>query len=378
MAIPPRLNESNSQSIKVTKDSATLIWHVASKTNNCSLQSVFCVCHFDATNGYGFEYTHGNATVFLTPEQRPKNLTVTVKKLNPYSGYVCRAQSINEAGASNWSLPIIVNTTEDVSSAPENFQNAGRDQNSRLLFIWDKPKYMPGKLQNYRINFTWTPRHPVPDWCELNRTFVVSNLDTELTKYTLNDEETFSHYHAKISAKTGAGWSPEVTITFDSTPSGGGMYKHFSLEGKKTRTIPKFTYVLVPDAVTNLTCTIKNQQEDPNALETELSWGLPCSLRGELHYFNVSYVGTRAGYGNHTFTHTVNVTTNPEKNHIFSISLGELRPEYTYKFEVFSVLYGFIDDADVADLVVQYPAGSENYFYFSLFHPNNEIFGNEV
>jgi hypothetical protein len=42
-----------------------------------------------------------------------------------------------------------------------------------------------------------------------------------LTKLTLWDEEAYSHYFAKIAARTGAGWSQEIVLEFDSTPEGG-------------------------------------------------------------------------------------------------------------------------------------------------------------
>lgn len=118
----------------------------------------------------------------------------------------------------------------------------------------------------------------------------------------------------------------------------------------------------VPDKVTNLTITTKRRDDDPNALDTQLSWGLPCSLKGILHRFNVSVYGTRPGLENHNITTEVNVTDDFDKNEIFVLDLGELKPLYIYKFEVFAEVYGSTDSGEIADLEYKYPAGSKFVF----------------
>jgi hypothetical protein len=116
----------------------------------------------------------------------------------------------------------------------------------------------------------------------------------------------------------------------------------------------------VPDQVINLTCIIKRQENNPNSLDTELSWGLPCSLRGLLHFFEVSVFGTRSGLENHTIIDVVNVTEDFRRNDIFRINFGELKPLYNYKFEVSATLRGSTESGEINDLTVLYPAGSKD------------------
>ncbi|XP_008205234.1 phosphatidylinositol phosphatase PTPRQ isoform X1 [Nasonia vitripennis] len=332
VASAPWLNISDVRTINTTKESITLIWDVKNNEDNCTLKEVISTCHYNYTSGGGISIIANGTSKIEITDRLIENVTTTIKNLSPYSHYVCTAYSINEKGDSPLSEPVYVLTSEDRPSTPQNFQSLGRE-NSKLWFIWDPPRYRPGKLLGYRINFTWVPCSPVPDGCTLKREFVVDNIDPTLTKYSLMKEEAYSQYTARIEAKTGGGWSPSVEIKFYSITQG------------------------VPDKVTNLTITIKRRDDDPNALDTQLSWGLPCSLQGILHRFNVSVYGTRSGLENHTITTEVNVTDDFDKNEIFVLDLGELKPLYTYKFEVFAEVYSSTDSGEIADLEYKYPAG---------------------
>lgn len=108
---------------------------------------------------------------------------------------------------------------------------------------------------------------------------------------------------------------------------------------------------------------ITPQKDDPNSLETELSWGLPCLSRGFIYYFDVSVFGQRKDFENHSITDVVNVTEDNDKNYVFRINFGELRPLYKYEFEVSATLHGgSLDPGKSSKLEIVYPAGSKGKF----------------
>lgn len=119
--------------------------------------------------------------------------------------------------------------------------------------------------------------------------------------------------------------------------------------------------VLAPDKVTNLTCSIEPREHNSNILQTVLKWGLPCHLRGVLHYFQISAIGTAFEKEDHVLDDAnISVLNSTiDKNQMFNVTFGELRPLYKYNFTVSAMLIGSIDPGESEFVTVDYPAGSK-------------------
>lgn len=118
----------------------------------------------------------------------------------------------------------------------------------------------------------------------------------------------------------------------------------------------------VPGAISKFnssSITIKESSNNTNVLDTILTWGLPCSLNGELEFFNVSGFGIRDGYPPDIIFEIHNCTDYSHNDHMCSINLNELKGEYNYNFTISTK----VKDVDTlgwsTSQNVPYPAGSK-------------------
>ncbi|KAJ8675580.1 hypothetical protein QAD02_011366 [Eretmocerus hayati] len=332
VAKAPTIKSDGENAFNKTKTSISINWDVSDDENNCPMHSVFSECNFNRTESQSIELFNGNGTLNITDKERPKNLTVVVQDLSPFTYYICKAKIINEAGESNWSAPIEILTDEDVPPGPQNFKL--KQLVPTLVLSWEKPLSIPGKLIKYVLKLNWTRDYPVPDRCNLHLEKTVDKLDPGRNEYELPDPDPMSWYSARLFAATGAGLGEESLSQF-----------YTSIQG-------------VPDKVTDLKCTVEPQRLNPDTFDTELSWGLPCASKGYLNYFEVDVTGKRDGYPDHNILDTtVNVTLDVDKNQIFRVNFGELKPLYTYTFEVAAMAHGTASFGEIANTTIVYPPG---------------------
>lgn len=120
----------------------------------------------------------------------------------------------------------------------------------------------------------------------------------------------------------------------------------------------------VPGAISkfNSSITIKENSNDTNVLDTILTWGLPCSLNGELEFFNVSGVGIRPGYPPHFIFEKYECTNYIRNDYMCSINLNELKGEYNYNFTISTKIRNVDTLGWPVNQNVLYPAGSKYQF----------------
>lgn len=119
----------------------------------------------------------------------------------------------------------------------------------------------------------------------------------------------------------------------------------------------------VPDAVSKFTCTIQENPNDVNTLDTIVTWGIPCSLNGKLDVYNVSVHGTRDGYDNHTFSQVEECTDYLANDYMCSVNLKELKGEYNYTFSVYpKILHVDMPGPVKNQSGIIYPPGSKYQF----------------
>ncbi|KAL7303107.1 hypothetical protein TKK_0004319 [Trichogramma kaykai] len=211
----PRAPELSAVASSVKKNSVWLALNALDATSNCSLTSVAAVCSFVSTQGSGYELRDANVTVDAPPPGATNlsQLEILVEGLSPYSRYVCLARTHNEAGASDWSEPVLVETLEDRTSKPENL-NYWRDQNDLMSFIWSAPSYRPSLIVAYRVNLTWfsleagksTPENKMASYM----------VSAPLKKFTIVDEIPNSHYVFEVEAISVFGSSEPARAEFNS------------------------------------------------------------------------------------------------------------------------------------------------------------------
>ena len=114
----------------------------------------------------------------------------------------------------------------------------------------------------------------------------------------------------------------------------------------------------MPSAVTNLTYTNEYSANDTNILNTILKWNLPCSLNGEVEFFNISFHGSRNNSEDHDLIQIYEITKEVNKDDVYYIEMGELRASYTYNFIVATKIKNSVELGATAQYKVEYPAGS--------------------
>lgn len=115
----------------------------------------------------------------------------------------------------------------------------------------------------------------------------------------------------------------------------------------------------MPGKISNLSCVIQGNKKNSSALNTILSWGLPCSLNGMLDLFSVTVYGERINHSPHSFSILKNVTNHFHVDHLYTLNLNELKGEYNYTIQVSAKVLdvGNFGMSDVCGFM--YPAGSE-------------------
>lgn len=94
-------------------------------------------------------------------------------------------------------------------------------------------------------------------------------------------------------------------------------------------------------------------------LDTILTWGLPCSLNGELEFFNVTGYGTRDGYSPDLIFEKYNCMDYARNDYMCSINLNELKGEYNYNFTISAKVKDVDTLGQPISQNVLYPAGSK-------------------
>ncbi|XP_015605731.1 receptor-type tyrosine-protein phosphatase eta [Cephus cinctus] len=316
----------------VTMSTISIGWRILSYMNNCPLYSVVTVCNWISTDGHGFELLSGMSTDSIS-SLVDLLVNITVSDLSPFTTYSCQALTINSAGNSSLSTVVSAITSEDVPSAPT-FNVIGIT-NTNFTLTWSKPDYLAGYLTTFEVILDWDTLFLMPDWCQMNRVTStnISDIDGSSLAYTYASGVPYSNYSARIRARTGAGW---------------GVYSDW---------IYFETKIGVPGTVELLSYSITNNENDPDTLDTTVSWSLPCALHGEIDYFHISVYGTRTDFNDDFFDRIYNITTAIGNNDIFSINLGELKAEYNYTFEVSAKVID-LDVLGAPDSTsVLYPAG---------------------
>lgn len=254
---------------------------------------------------------------------------------------------------------IIINWT--APSPPENFRLVDE---RNLTFSWDKPSYVPGKLQQYLIYFRWEPFFPSHPDCHPGHRQRVDKIDPADTNYTWPNWVGYANYWVQMKAETNGRSNYSNYVNFTVKAFRRNFSTYYLIWSKLiVMQIWLEHFVAAPDGVKNLKYETKVSNNDSDRLETILSWNLPCSLQGDLKQFQVSVNGSRQGFDSHYFNKTIDVKTEFEGNTTFSINLGELRAEYSYTYEVFAITvskHGEKFNGAVATVNEVYPAGSKN------------------
>lgn len=110
----------------------------------------------------------------------------------------------------------------------------------------------------------------------------------------------------------------------------------------------------------SLSITIKENSDDANVLDTILTWGFPCSLNGELEFFNVSALGTRGGYPTDFISNKFTCMNYSQNDYMCSINLNELKGEYNYTFTISTKVRNVDTLGEPVSQNVLYPAGSKS------------------
>ncbi|XP_011136579.1 phosphatidylinositol phosphatase PTPRQ isoform X2 [Harpegnathos saltator] len=329
---PPTLHTGD----LVTVDSISIIVSIQRDNNRCLLNTLVATCNYTSTNGTGFELMNGVATENIDPKSAEGSfifMNMTVKKLSPFTEYICKAYVINMGGQSDNSNGVTAQTMEDVPSPPSFL--VMNITESQFSLTWNRPEYLAGNVEDYEIALAWMPLFPVPAWC----TPEVPNSD-EIMK--LNDTQSYDYHKAKayrqykirMRAKTGAGWG-----SF-------GALQTIQSNAAISDVVSKFEY------------KIEANPKDTNTLDTILTWGIPCSLNGKLDVFNVSVHGTRDGYENHTFSILEECIDYVDNDYICLVNLKELKGEYNYTFSVYpKILQVDTPGPMTSQAGILYPAG---------------------
>ncbi|XP_020278990.1 tyrosine-protein phosphatase 10D isoform X3 [Pseudomyrmex gracilis] len=338
---PPKLTDPG---IQPYETNLTTYWIIEKENNYCELNSLIVTCNY--TEIHGKRHCHSN-NVFrkeLDPNSASDKVvfeSVTVTGLSPFTNYTCQAFTYNSGGLSNKSK-VNATTLEDVPDPPNSL--AFYDvTDSQFSLNWKEPECPHGNLQEFQVKITWRKYYPIPKWCaeEESGTVLSEPIDASTFNYTYLNATAFTHYEVQVKARTGA----EIK-------NGWGSYS----KSKHSPTNPG-----VPKAVTRFNSSsiiIKPNLENPDVLDTILTWGLPCSLNGELEEFEVSVHGIREGFAPHSFSISHKCEEYIDNNHMCLLNLEELRGEYNYSFTI-SAKVKNVDAFGEPTVVknVQYPAG---------------------
>ncbi|XP_046747961.1 phosphatidylinositol phosphatase PTPRQ [Diprion similis] len=318
----------------VTKSTISVGWHIDRENNECDLTSVLTYCNYTITEGRGYELVNGYSIDDISTFSSGTNVTinVTLDNLSPFTSYECYAVTVNSAGKSINGENITVITSEDVPSAPS--LTALNLTSSTFNLVWENPTYLPGNLIQHEIILGLQRLFPQPSFCVYNDSSeTIPNINGSTLAYTYLDAVSYSNYTASIRARTNAGW---------------GNYSDY---------VSFQTLAGVPGAVTNVEYSNTTNASNVNVLDTFLSWQLPCSLNGEIEFFDVYVSGIRDGYEDHKFNRTYNVSEIVNTDVRFEMNFGQLRAEYSYIFQISTKVKGVSEYGLSTNYSVIYPAG---------------------
>ncbi|XP_076288683.1 phosphatidylinositol phosphatase PTPRQ-like isoform X2 [Lasioglossum baleicum] len=316
-----------------SKNEILFSWKITKKESNCILIHLKTTCYYVATNGYGYDIVNGSATASINSSIHNEFLIInsTVEDISPYTTYSCSAFVTNEAGRSTFSDKTNITTLEDIPSTPT--FNVTNVTYSQFQIVWESPTYLPGSLQEFEVTLEWEEHFTVPDWCQSSSKKLTISFNATTLSFNYTEAVAYTDYNVKIRAKTNAGW---------------GNYSDYWT----FQTLP-----IVSDTVSNFSVSLINDENNPDRLDTILTWGFPCLSNGKIEYFNISVYGIRSNRSPHSFSNRTYVPNNVTKNDIFVVKLKELQAEYNYTIEV------SVKVRDVPNLgipvrsTVEYPAG---------------------
>ncbi|XP_046430615.1 receptor-type tyrosine-protein phosphatase H isoform X1 [Neodiprion fabricii] len=318
----------------VTKSTISVGWHIDRDNNECGLTSVLTYCNYTISEGRGYELVNGFSTDDISTFSSGTNVTinVTLYNLSPFTYYECYGVTVNSAGQSVNGENVTVRTSEDVPSAPS--LEALNLTSSTFNLVWESPNYLPGNLIEYEIILGLQRLFLQPSFCIYNDSSkTISDINGTTLAYAYLEAVPYSNYSASIKARTNAGW---------------GNYSNY---------ISFQTLAGVPGAVNNVEYSNKTNASNIDVLDTFLSWQLPCSLNGEIEFFNVYVSGTRDGYDDHEFNRTYNVSEIVDADTKFTMNFGQLRAEYSYIFQISTKVKGVSEKGPLTNYSVIYPAG---------------------
>ncbi|KAG5345078.1 PTPRB phosphatase, partial [Acromyrmex charruanus] len=322
--------------------SLSMIWTIQKENNHCQLSSIITICNYTEKRGKGYEPENRVSPMNINPDIAAEPvfvLNTTIEGLSPFTSYTCWAHTVNIAGYSDLSVGINATTLEDVSSPPEFYVRNITD--SQFSLSWNEPDYLPGYLEEFEIVIYWKPLYSIPNWCpreeqDMPDHFKKFNVSGSVFEYDYLEAKGFTNYKVHMRARTGEGWSnnsdPHMFVSDSGVPG----------------EISKFN---------SSSITIKENSNDTNILDTILTWGLPCSLNGELEFFNVSGVGTRFGYPSHFIFKKYECTDYIRNDYMCSINLNELKGEYNYNFTISTKVRNVDTLGWPVNQNVLYPAG---------------------
>ncbi|CAL1677550.1 unnamed protein product [Lasius platythorax] len=318
----------------------SMIWMIEKENNQCTLKNIITICNCTGSNGSGYKPVDGRDIKIIDPDTAAASVVVintTVENLSPFTSYTCTAYTANTAGYSESSDEINATTLEDVSYPPNfTFDNV---TDSQFTLSWDPPEYLPGNLEEFEMTIDWKQLYPIPNWCarEEPKNPIKRNVNGSTFDYSL-EAKAYTMYTVSMRAKTGAGWS-----------------KYGTPQTTKTNSI-------VPGAISKFNSSsiiIKENSDNSNVLDTIVTWGLPCSLNGELEFFNVSVYGTRYGddeYLPHSFYKKHKCTEYIYNDYMCVVNLKELKGEYNYTFTISTKVMN-VDTLRSTSQSKRYPAG---------------------
>ncbi|XP_018309941.1 receptor-type tyrosine-protein phosphatase beta isoform X2 [Mycetomoellerius zeteki] len=327
--------------------SLSMIWTIQKENNHCQLSSIITICNYTEQRGKGYEPENRVSPMNIDPDIAAEPvfvLNTIVEGLSPFTSYTCWAHTVNIAGYSDLSVGVNATTLEDVSSPPE--FSVRNITDSQFSLSWNEPDYLPGYLEEFEIAIYWKPLYSIPNWCPreeqdmekicFNSYYAKKfNVSGSVFEYDYLEAKGFTDYKVYMRARTGEGWSNISDPHMFASDSG------------------------VPGAISkfNSSITIKENSNDTNVLDTILTWGLPCSLNGELEFFNVSGVGIRPGYPPHFIFEKYECTNYIRNDYMCSINLNELKGEYNYNFTISTKIRNVDTLGWPVNQNVLYPAG---------------------
>ncbi|XP_011869291.1 PREDICTED: tyrosine-protein phosphatase 10D isoform X2 [Vollenhovia emeryi] len=317
-----------------------IIWTIQKENNHCPLSSIITMCNYTERQGKGYEPDNRVISMKIdrdTAADPTVDLNVTVDGLTPFTSYTCWAHTVNSAGYSDLSDGVNATTLQDVPSPPK--FSIGNITDSQFSVSWEEPDYLPGHLEEFEIIVDWVLLYPIPNWCpreeQDNDHSKKFNTSGSVFEYDYLEAKAFTSYQVCMRARTGAGWG----------------------NSSEPKTI--FSNSGVPGAVSKFNSSsiiIKESSSNANVLDTILTWGFPCSLNGNLDFFNISGLGTRDEYLP-DFIFRKSQCDYVSNNYMCSINLGELKGEYNYNFTISAKVMDVDTLGQPVSENVLYPAG---------------------